>query len=141
MRQKIDSLIAEATKNKNREKLEVLRLIKSELLKAEKSGEQFDDIKILLKMVDQRKESIRQYIAAGRNDLVEAEEKEIKIISEYIPAQPTEEEVREYTKTILSAAGRTLTMRDMKEILSEVQKKYPMASGKIVSDELKKFIA
>lgn len=60
MRNKIDSLIAEATKNKEKTKLEVLR--------ASKSGY---DTKILIKMVDQRKESIRQYIAAGRNNLVE----------------------------------------------------------------------
>lgn len=140
MRNKIDFLIAEATKNKEKEKLGVLRLIKSEILKASKSGHDFDDTKILLKMVDQRKESIRQYKSAGRNDLVENEENEIKIISEYIPDQPTEEEVRMYTREIIKSAGRQLTMKDMRFILGKVQEKYSCASGKIVSEELKKFI-
>ena len=91
-------------------------------------------------MVDQRKESIRQYMAAGRNDLVESEEIEIKIISEYLPTQPTEEEVREYTRDVIKSAGRQLTMKDMKFVLGKVQEKYSCASGKIVSEELKKYI-
>lgn len=141
MRNKIDLLISEATKSKEIEKLKVLRLIKAELLKASKSGHDFDDDKILLKMADQRKDSIRQYMAAGRMDLVEWEQKELDILKEYLPTQPSEDEVREYTVEILKSAGRTLTMRDMKLILGEVQKKYPGVSGKIVSEELKKFIS
>ena len=141
MRKEIDSLISEATKSKELDKLKVLRLIKAELLKASKSGHDFDDNKILLKMADQRKDSIRQYTAAGRMDLVESEEKELKILSEYLPTQPSEEEVRNYTNEILRSAGKTLTMKDMKFILSEVQKKFPSVSGKIVSEELKKYIS
>lgn len=141
MRKEIDSLISEATKSKELDKLKVLRLIKAELLKASKSGHDFDDNKILLKMADQRKDSIRQYTAAGRMDLVESEEKELKILSEYLPTQPSEEEVRTYTNEILRSAGKTLTMKDMKFILSEVQKKFPSVSGKIVSEELKKYIS
>ena len=140
MRKEIDSMISEATKSKELDKLKVLRLIKAELLKASKSGHDFDDNKILLKMADQRKDSIRQYTAAGRMDLVESEEKELKILSEYLPTQPSEEEVRNYTNEILRSAEKTLTMKDMKFILSEVQKKFPSVSGKIVSEELKKYI-
>ena len=141
MRKEIDSMISEATKSKELDKLKVLRLIKAELLKASKSGHDFDDNKILLKMADQRKDSIRQYTAAGRMDLVESEEKELKILSEYLPTQPSEEEVRNYTNEILRSAEKTLTMKDMKFILSEVQKKFPGVSGKIVSEELKKYIS
>lgn len=141
MRKEIDSMISEATKSKELDKLKVLRLIKAELLKASKSGHDFDDNKILLKMADQRKDSIRQYTAAGRMDLVESEEKELRILSEYLPTQPSEEEVRNYTNEILRSAEKTLTMKDMKFILSEVQKKFPSVSGKIVSEELKKYIS
>lgn len=141
MRNKINLLISEATKSREIEKLKVLRLIKTELLRASKSGYDFDDNKILLKMADQRRDSIRQYTAAGRMDLVEEEQNELDILKEYLPVQPSEDEVREYTNEILKSAGRTLTMKDMKSILGEVQKKYPGVSGKIVSEELKKFIA
>ena len=137
----IDVLISESLKSGDSARLGVLRLIKSELLKAEKSGREYDEVKILLKMVDQRGESIRQYKAAGRLDLVEKEEGEIKIIREFLPVLPTDEELREYTQEVIksyTSAGKTLTMKEMKPILSEVQKKYPSASGKIVSEEVKK---
>ena len=51
MRKEIDSLISKATKSKELDKLKVLRLIKAELLKASKSGHDFDDNKILLNVV------------------------------------------------------------------------------------------
>jgi len=142
----INEKIAEAMKSRNREKLDVLKLIKTELVKAEKNGSVLDDAKeisILLKMVDQRKDSIAQYIKGGRQDLAEAEQNEINIIKEYIPEQPSDEEIEQYTDDAISAyieqndADYQISMKDMKAILSMVQERYPMANGKIVSNVLK----
>ena len=61
----IDKLIANAMKERNIELLNVLKLIKSELVKAEKDGVTLDEVsetKILLKMLSQREDSIRQYV-------------------------------------------------------------------------------
>lgn len=143
---KINECIAEAMKSKDRERLNTLKLIKAELVKAEKDGITLDDAKeakILMKMVDQRKESISQYIKGGRNDLAENEQKEIDVIKQYIPEQPSDEEIERYTndaiKAYIEQIGSTyqVSMKDMKAILSMVQEKYPMASGKIVSNVLK----
>lgn len=96
-----------------------------------------------MKMVDQRKESISQYIKGGRNDLAEAEQKEIDVIKEYIPEQPTDEEIEAYTNDTINnyviekGDDYQVSMKDMKAILSIVQEKYPMANGKIVSNVLK----
>jgi uncharacterized protein YqeY len=142
----INKYIAEAMKAKDREKLSTLKLIKAELVKAEKDGITLDDAKeakILMKMVDQRKESISQYIKGGRNDLAEAEQKEIDVIKEYIPEQPTDEEIEAYTNDAINnyviekGDDYQVSMKDMKAILSIVQEKYPMANGKIVSNVLK----
>ena len=142
----INKHIAEAMKAKDREKLSTLKLIKAELVKAEKDGITLDDAKeakILMKMVDQRKESISQYIKGGRNDLAEAEQKEIDVIKEYIPEQPTDEEIEAYTNDAINnyviekGDDYQVSMKDMKSILSIVQEKYPMANGKIVSNVLK----
>ena len=142
----INKYIAEAMKAKDREKLSTLKLIKAELVKAEKDGITLDDAKeakILMKMVDQRKESISQYIKGGRNDLAEAEQKEIDVIKEYIPEQPTDEEIEIYTNDAINnyviekGDDYQVSMKDMKAILSIVQEKYPMANGKIVSNVLK----
>lgn len=142
----INKCIAEAMKAKDKGKLGTLKLIKAELVKAEKDGVVLDDTKeakILMKMIDQRKESIAQYIKGGRSDLAESEQKEIDVIKQYIPEQPSDEEIEQYTKDAISAyierigSTYTVSMKDMKAILSLVQEKYPMANGKIVSNVLK----
>lgn len=142
----INKHIAEAMKKREREKLDTLKLIKAELVKAEKDGIKLDDAKeakILIKMVEQRKDSISQYIKGGRNDLAEAEQKEIDVIKEFIPEQPTDEEIEKYTDDIITHfieqndSDYLISMKDMKAILSMVQEKYPMANGKIVSKVLK----
>lgn len=101
----IDKLIANAMKERNIELLNVLKLIKSELVKAEKDGVTLDEVsetKILLKMLSQREDSIRQYVDGGRKDLADNEQKEIDIIKQFVPEQPTDEEIEEYTRTCIS---------------------------------------
>jgi uncharacterized protein YqeY len=142
----INKYIAEAMKKRERERLDTLKLIKAELVKAEKDGITLDDAKetkILIKMVEQRKDSISQYIKGGRNDLAEAEQKEIDIINEFIPEQPTDEDIEKYTNDVITHyieqndSDYQVSMKDMKAIISMVQERYPMANGKIVSKVLK----
>ena len=142
----INRYIAEAMKKRETDRLGTLKLIKAELVKAEKDGIKLDDAKetkILLKMIEQRKDSIAQYLKGGREDLAESEQNEIKVIEEFVPEQPTEEEIEKYTEDAIDAyieqndADYAISMKDMKAILSMVQERYPMASGKIVSNVLK----
>ena len=60
----------------------------------------------------------------------------LNIIKEYAPKEVSEEEIVEETERIILKMG-SVTMKDMKNILSEVQKKYPTANGKIVSQVVK----
>lgn len=149
LNKEINNLIADAIKSKNSDRLNVLRLIKSEFIKTEKDGIVLDDIsetKILLKMVSQREDAIKQYKEGNRIDLVEKEQKELDIINTFVPKQPTEEELYEYTCSVITtycavqATTYVITMKDMKPILNLVQEKYPSANGKIVSKALQKFI-
>ncbi len=142
----INKCIAEAMKKRETGRLGTLKLIKAEIVKAEKDGIVIDDAKeakILLKMVEQRKDSIAQYIKGGRQDLAELEQKEIDVIKEFIPEQPTDEEIEKYTEDCINVyieqndSDYIISMKDMKPILSMVQEKYPMANGKIVSKILK----
>ena len=141
----IDRLIANAMKERNIELLNVLKLIKSELVKAEKDGVTLDEVsetKILLKMLSQREDSIRQYVDGGRKDLADNEQKEIDIIKQFVPEQPTDEEIEEYTRTCISTyvltkkEGENLSMKDMKPLMNIVKEKYPSANGKIISKVL-----
>jgi uncharacterized protein YqeY len=142
----INKEIAAAMKSRNRERLDVLKLIKTELVKAEKNGvvlNEEKEVSILLKMIEQRKDSIEQYTKGGRKDLADNEQKEIDVIKEYVPELPTEEDIANYTNEAIETfiasndADYKVSMKDMKAILTIVQEKYPTANGKIVSNVLK----
>lgn len=97
---KIDEMIANALKNRESDLLNVLKLIKTEFVNAIHNKVELNEAtetKILLKMAAQREDSIQQYINGGRNDLAEAEKKELEIIKSYTPKQATDEEIARYT--------------------------------------------
>lgn len=142
LRDKLVDLIGESMKARNHERTETLRLIKAELLKAETAdrnayNEQVET-KTLLKMVASHKDSIAQF--AGRQDLIDKEEAELKIIQEFAPKEVSEEDIITYTKEVITNRKTKPTMKDMKDILSIVQAKYPTANGKTVSAVLKSCI-
>lgn len=135
----IDKLIAEAMKSQDAVKLKTLRMIKSEFVKKEKDGTVLTDVvesNILTKMVSQREDAIAQFKSANRTDLVESEALELEVLKSLAPKQATDEEIIAETESIIANMG-TVSMKDMKNILAEVQKKYPTASGKIVSQVVK----
>lgn len=141
----INELIMSAMKAKDMVGTQVYKLIKAEFLKAEKEKDfkgwnEADEIKILMKMAAQRNDSIDQYNKAGRTDLAEVEKNELSYISRFIPKQPTDEEVKAYTQEIINnmkSKNMEISMKNMKYVLGEVQKKYSMANGKVVSQVLK----
>lgn len=136
---KLNSLIAEAMKNKDSERVNVLRLIKTELVKKEKEGKTIDETieaNVLMKMVSQREDSINQFKQANRLDLVEKETNELSIIKEFAPKQVSDEDIIAETERVIATIG-VVTMKDMKNILAEVQKVYPTANGKIISQIVK----
>lgn len=144
LREKLNELIKEAMLNHDNTRLEVIRSIKTTFTNFEKEGKELTDseeTKLLLKMVSQREDSIEQYNKGVRYDLAEKEQNELNILNEYVPKQPTEEEITNLTKGVISAFeqqnGRKVEMRDMKAILAEVQKTYPSANGKVVSGVVK----
>lgn len=144
LREKLNELIKNAMLSHNNTRLEVIRSIKTAFTNFEKEGKELtdaDESKILLKMVSQREDSIEQYNKGVRYDLAEKEQNELNILKEYVPKQPTDEEITNLTKGVIAAFetqnGRKAEMRDMKTILAEVQKTYPSANGKIVSGVVK----
>lgn len=143
----VNEMIASAMKSRNKEELEVYKLIKTEFVKAEKNGVKLDDVeqaKILLKMCSQREDSIAQYISGNRQDLADQEKKELDIIKGIMPEQPTDDEIEDYTRQAITAYKVTnseqISMKDMKPLLTIVQSKYPSANGKVVSKVLQSII-
>lgn len=141
----IDEMIKDAMKSKDEVAVQVLRLIKAEFLKTEKergfSGwDGNTETKLLMKMAAQRKDSIDQYTKGGRPELAKSEQAELDYLEQFIPKQPTEEEVIEYTQKVIDEMkenGEEISMKIMKNVLTKVQEKYSMANGKVVSQVVK----
>lgn len=148
LREKLNDLIKEAMMSHDHARLEVVRSIKTAFTNFEKEGKELadaDEIKLMNKMVSQRKDSIEQYKQGARPDLVEKEMGELAILESFMPKQPSEEDIAALAKKVISdfetSNGRNVEMRDMKSILAEVQKTYPSANGKVVSMVVKLSIA
>lgn len=138
-------MIISGTKNKSPE-LPTYKLIKAEFLRwvkdnPDKNFNEAIEAKILKKMHTQRMESAELYEKAGRNSLAENEKFEASVIEQFLPKEPSEEEITKETTSIIENEFKgNVTMKDMKRILSLVQIKYPGASGKIISNIVKSYI-
>ena len=142
LNEKITEMIMEATKNHETERASVYKLIKSEFLKFKtaKNAKPLDEsaeISILQKMVKQREESIRLYKEGNRSDLVENEEKEIKIISEMLPATPTLDDATDW---MLNNYPEGITKDRMGFVIKEMKMSLPGIDGKLCADVVKKAI-
>lgn len=137
-------MIINGTKNKSPE-LPTYKLIKAEFLRwvkdnPDKNFNEAVEAKILKKMHTQRMESAELYEKAGRNSLAENEKFEASVIEQFLPKEPSEEEITKETTSIIENEFKGIvTMKDMKRILSLVQIKYPGASGKIISNIVKSY--
>ena len=121
----------QAMKDKDKERLNAIRLILAkvkdrdiELRTSEATG---DDnalvIDVLQKMAKQRRESITMYNEGGRAELAEAEEKELAVIEEFMPAQMSEEETKAAIEAIKAETGAS-GMKDMGKVMAELKARH-----------------
>ena len=103
----IEENVKTSMKERNKERTLTLRLAISEFKKEEIDKKivltDEDALRILQRMIKQRKESISQFADAGRTELAEKEEKEISILQDFLPEQLGEEEIRELVTEAISA--------------------------------------
>ncbi len=139
--------IKTAMKAKDTVALESLRAVKSALLlaqtetgaKTEMSGE--DEIKILQKLVKQRKDSAAIYVAQGRNDLAQPELDQAAVIEKFLPAQLSEAEVEAIVAEIIARTGAN-GMGDMGKVMGVASAKLAgQADGKTISGVVRRLLA
>ncbi|MFA7445383.1 MAG: GatB/YqeY domain-containing protein, partial [Flavobacteriaceae bacterium] len=138
--------IKNAMKAKDTLALEALRAVKSALLLAQtESGAQGelskeDEIKLLQRLVKQRKESARIFTEQAREDLAQPEIEQAKIIEKFLPAQLSEEEIKEIIKQIIAETGAT-GIAQMGQVMGEANKKMAgQADGKTISTVVKSLL-
>ncbi|QLG44390.1 GatB/YqeY domain-containing protein [Costertonia aggregata] len=142
LQQKVMEQMKMAMKAKDTVALESLRAIKSALLLAQTSGEgslsEEDEIKLVQKLVKQRKDSAEIYNEQGRADLAKPELAQAAVIERFLPEQLTEEEIEKVVVQTIDATGAN-GMKDMGKIMGMVSKELAgQADGKTISNIVKK---
>ena len=139
--------LKEAMKAKDTVALESLRAIKSAILLARTEAgaseelSEADELKLLQKLVKQRKDSAALYTQQGRNDLAEPELAQMAVIEKFLPAQLSEAEVEEALKGIIAQVGAT-SPKDMGKVMGVGTKQLAgKADGKLISDIVKKLLS
>ncbi|MCT4602122.1 MAG: GatB/YqeY domain-containing protein [Marinifilum sp.] len=142
----INNDIKDAMKAKDRVRLEALRGVKKEVIEAKTSkgaGDELTDtdiIKIVQKMVKQRKDAAELFKSQGREDLSEKELEEVEAISGYLPAQLSKEELEPLVKAIIEKVGAT-SMKEMGKVMGVASKELAgKADGKDISAVVKQLL-
>ena len=151
LREKIETDYKNALKAKDKNKISTYRLILAGIKDIDinnRSGPQKketndEDIKKLLKkMIKQRSESIEIYKTNNRTDLLEVEKAEVSILSEYLPKQLSDEDIKKICSEIISSSGSS-SLKDMGKVMGELKKNHAdtidfSKAGKILKELLNK---
>ena len=136
---KILNEIKDAMKSKDSLKLNTLRFLQSAIKNREielRPNPMTDEetMGVIKKLVKQRKESIEQYKAGNRQDLVDQESAELKILETYLPAQMSKDQVEKLVSDVVASVGAK-TIKDMGPVMKEVlARSGGAADNKLVSE-------
>lgn len=141
LRDQIDADMKEAMKAKDAPRLGALRMVKNEIRKKEIDERiTLDDeavTGVLVRLVKQRQESVDQYRAGGRQDLVDKETAELTLIQSYLPEQMSEDKVRELVTAAVAQTGAA-SVRDMGKVMGVLMPQVKgRADGKLVNQLVK----
>ena len=133
LRNNIDEDYKKAIKNKEQDKINALRLIRSAIkdkdisARSSENKEGISDIEILtllISLIKQRKDSIEQFQKASRDDLIKSEQSEIDVINQYLPNQKNEEETEIIIDNLIKA-NNLENLKDMGKLMGFVKRDYP----------------
>ena len=119
-----------AMKNKEKNKLSVIRMVKSsiqnESIKLGHDLTEEEELTVLTREVKQRKDSLLEFEKAGRSDLVQNLDEELSILSVYLPKQLSEDEVEQIVQEVISETGAS-SKKDMGKVMGALM---PRVKGK-----------
>jgi uncharacterized protein len=135
--ERLNSDIKQAMKNKEKDKLSVIRMIKAsiqnEALKTGNELSEEEELTVLSREVKQRKDSLHEFDKAGREDLVEKIRTELQYVELYMPRQLSEEEVSEIVKQAISETGAS-SKAEMGKVMAVIMPKVKgKADGSLVN--------
>lgn len=141
LKQQLLEDMKKAMKEKDKARLSVIRMTRSEIKNKEiETGEELDDegvISVIAKQVKQIKDSLSDFEKSGKEDVMEKLYKEIEILEEYLPEQMSEEEVDELVDQVIEETGAE-NMSDMGRVMGKIMPKIKgRADGTMVSNKVK----
>ena len=147
LEQQIQKDIMAAMKAHDFVRTNAVRAIKSAILLAKtteggkKELEDADIVKLIQKLIKQRKEAAEQYVAAGRQELADNELAEAAILEEYVPRQLTPEEISERVREIIAQVGAS-SPSDMGKVMGVASKQMAgLADGRAISTIVRELLA
>ena len=147
LEQQIQQDIMAAMKAHDFVRTNAVRSIKSAILLAKtaeggkKELEDADIVKLIQKLVKQRKEAAEQYVAAGRQELADNELAEAGVLEEYVPRQLTPEEITERVREIIAQTGAS-SPSDMGKVMGVASKQMAgLADGRTISGIVRELLA
>lgn len=147
LKEKIQEEMKTAMRAKDKMALQTLRAIKAAILVEETSGGRGDaplsedeEMKLLIKQAKQRRDSLTQYEANGREDLAAVERQELAFIEKFLPQQMSQEELETEVKAIIEQVGAN-SMKDMGKVMGMASKKLAgRTDGKAISAVVKQIL-
>ena len=141
LKETLNNDIKTAMKAKDKETLAVLRMIKTAVQAAEIDKKEElnpeEELTILAREAKQRRESLAEFVKAGRNELVAKTEAEIEIVERYLPKQLSVEEVKEVIATVAEKIGAT-TQKEFGKLMGAVMQELKgKADGNVIKEQVK----
>lgn len=145
--EQVNADLKTAMKEKNKEKLNALRAVKSQFLLIKTSGSGKDEIsdaealKVIQKMIKQRIDSAEIYKSQNRDDLFENEMNEVSFLKPYLPAQLSDEEIEKAVTEIIAQTGAS-SIKDMGKVMGMASKQLAgKADGKTIAAKVKNLLS
>jgi len=144
LKEKLMEDLKNSMKTKNEIRKNTVQMVRAAILQIEKDkGIQVEDNKILeiiAKEVKTKRDAIKDFEKAERQDLVEQTKQEISILEEYLPQQLTREEIKVELEKIIAKVGAT-TMKDMGVVMKEAKEKLgAQADGRTINEVAKEIM-
>ena len=121
----INDIIESSRRNSNIVLLELAKLIKTALINNKHAEKPVSELEVLQKLAKEREKAIAIYNKANRKDLADKETRELEYIQWLMPKEPSEQEIEELIAELMEAT--TLTIKDTKGVIADVQSTFPTA--------------
>lgn len=140
LKTELQTAMKDAMRAKDKARLGIIRMMLSDIKRVEVDERiELDDARILAildKMQKQRRDSISQYEAAGRDDLADTEKAELAVIAEFLPAALSQDELSALVEQAISETGAQ-SMKDMGQVMAIMK---PQAQGRADMAEVSKLV-